>query len=430
MDATLSHNTHSQKRLYQLGTVVYVLIIVLHGTYFRARAASDVPTVDWYVMARLVMCSIGFILGLRMIPRRIARGFGFKVSLCYVLATSISAITSPYRGTVIGYCILLTGAYFLMLGLVYAAENPAQLERLERLWWVTISILIAKDVATFILLPGLHPVSESGGSRWGMGVTHANQISMYAGIAFWLSFSEHKAKMPALLWTIRGFLFLVMIQAVSRVSLTAWLLAGFCYSFYANKNYIRRFVLIPASIAIVAFFMLNLSLGAGWSNRIEHYATRGQSKEGLSSFTGRTRIWRHVVRKVPQSPLIGHGYGVSRLTMGSIPGWDFRPSHCHNEYLEISFNTGLLGLASFLGMLLYSSRWLRRHTMLRHAFSRDTVIHAACVVTMLLLASMFEDRIGSKLSPIQPLFFLYLLALDRTDDFSMRSAQRNLNVGE
>jgi O-antigen ligase len=430
MCSALSSNTYSQKRLYQLGTVVYVSILVLHGTYFRTRTAEDIPTVDWYVMARLAMCSIGFILGLRLIPRHVAWGFGFKVSLCYVLSTLISATTSPYRGTVIGYCILLTGAYLLMIGLVYAAENPAQLERLERLWWVTISILIAKDVATFILLPGLHPVSESGGSRWGMGVTHANQISMYAGIAFWLSFRGQKAKKPGIVWLTRGFLFLVMIQAVSRVSLMAWLLAGFCYSFYANRNYIRRLVLIPASIAILAFFMLNLSLEAGWSNRIANYATRGQDKEGLSSFTGRTRIWRHVVRKVPQSPLIGHGYGVSRLTMGPISGWDFRPSHCHNEFLEVSFNTGMLGLASFLGMLVYSSRWLRRHTMLRHAFSRDTAIHAACVITMLLLASMFEDRIGSKLSPIQPLFFLYLLALDRADDFSMRSAQRNLTEGE
>jgi len=430
MCSALSPNACSQKRLYQIGTVVYVSILVLHGTYFRTRVAAEVPIVDWYVIARLAMCSIGFILGLRLTPRHIARGFGFKVSLCYVLATVVSATTSPYRGTVIGYCILLTGAYFLMTGLVYAAENPSQLERLERLWWVTISILIAKDVATFILLPGLHPISESGGSRWGMGVTHANQISMYAGIAFWLSFRGQKAKMPGILWLIRGFLFLVMIQAVSRVSLMAWLLAGFCYSFYANRNYILRFVLIPASIAIVAFFMLNLSLEAGWSNRIAHYATRGQDKEGLSSFTGRTRIWKHVLRKVPQSPLIGHGYGVSRLTMGPISGWDFRPSHCHNEFLEISFNTGFLGLASFLGMLFYSSKWLRQHMMLRRAFSKDTAIHAACVITMLLLASMFEDRIGSKLSPIQPLFFLYLLALDRADDFYKRSAQLNLTGGE
>jgi len=429
MCSALSLNAYSQKRLYRLGTVVYVSILVLHGTYFRTRAAADVPTVDWYVMARLVTCSIGFILGLLLIPGHTAKGLGFKVSLCYVIATVFSAATSPYRGIVIGYCILLTGAYLLMIGLVYAADSPKQLERLERLWWVTISILIAKDVITFILLPGLHPVSESGGSRWGMGITHANQISMFAGIAFWLSFRGQKAKKPAILWLIRGFLFLVMIQAVSRVSLTAWLLAGFCYSIYGSRNYLKRLVIVPASIALVAFFILNLSLEAGWSNRIANYATRGQDKEGLSSFTGRTRIWRHVMRKVPRSPLIGHGYGVSRLTMGPIPGWDFRPSHCHNEFLEISFNTGLLGLAPFLGMLIYGSRWLRQHMMLQRVFSRNTALHAACVITMLLLASIFEDRIGSKLSPIQPLFFLYLLALDRTDDFSKRSAQLNSNDG-
>lgn len=430
MCSVSSPNTCSHKRWYQFGTVVYVSILVLHGTYFRTRVAADVPTLDWYVVARLAACSIGFILGLRLAPRHIARGFGFKVSLCYVLATVASATTSPYRGTVIGYCILLTGAYFLMIGLVYAAEDSSQLQRLEKLWWVTISALIIKDVVTFILLPGLHPVSESGGSRWGMGVTHANQISMFAAIAFWLSFGGRRAGKPQLVWLIRGFLFLVMMQAVSRVSLTAWLLGGFCYSFYANRNHIRRFVLVPTSIALLAFFMLSLSLEFSWSSRVARYATRGQDKEGLSSFTGRTRIWRHVLRKVPRSPLIGHGYGVSRLTMGPIPGWDFRPSHCHNEFLEISFNTGLVGLASFLGMLVYSSRWLRRHTMLRRVFSKDTALHAACVITMLLLASMFEDRIGSKLSPIQPLFFLYLLALDRAEDFSRRSAQSNSTSGE
>ncbi|MHC4203234.1 MAG: O-antigen ligase family protein [Planctomycetota bacterium] len=425
MCSALSLDAYSQKRLYRLGTVVYVSILVLHGTYFRTRVAADVPTVDWYVMARLAMCSIGFILGLRLIPKHVARGFGLKVSLCYILATVLSATISPYRGTVIGYCILLTGAYSLMVGLVYAAEGPMQLKRLEKLWWVTISTLIAKDVATFVLLPGLHVTSESGGNRWGMGVTHANQISMFAGIAFWLSFREQRAKRPAVLWLVRGFLVLVMIQAVSRVSLTAWLLAGLCYSFYGSRNYIKRLVLVPASIALIAFIVLNLSFEAEWSNRFAHYATRGQDKEGLSSFTGRTRIWRHVVRKVPRSPLIGHGYGVSRLTMGPISGWDFRPSHCHNEYLEISFNTGLLGLTSFLGMLAYSSRWLRQQTMLQRAFTRDTALHAACIITMLLFASLFEDRIGSKLSPIQPLFFLYLLALDRTNDFSSRSVQLN-----
>lgn len=427
----MSPNAYSQKRWYQFGAVVYVSILVLHGTYFRTRAAADVPTVDWYIMARLAMCSIGFILGLRLIPRHIVRGFGFKVSLCYVLATVISATASPYRGLVIGYCVLLTGAYSLMVGLVYAAESPAQLERLEKLWWVTISALIVKDVAMFVLLPGLRPVSESGGSRWGMGVTHANQISMFAGMAFWLSFRGQKAKKPGIVWLIRGFLFLVMIQAVSRVSLTAWLLAGFCYSFYGSRNYIKRIVLVPASIVLVTLFMLSLSFEAGWSNRITHYATRGQDKEGLSSLTGRTRIWRHVLRKVPRSPLIliGHGYGVSRLTMGPIPGWDFRPSHCHNEFLEIFFNTGFLGLASFLGMLGYSSRWLLQHTTLQRVFSRDIAVHAACIITMLLFASLFEDRIGSKLSPIQPLFFLYLLALDRANDFSMRTAEWNLSGG-
>jgi O-antigen ligase len=83
--------------------------------------------------------------------------------------------------------------------------------------------------------------------------------------------------------------------------------------------------------------------------------------EGLGrnmTFTGRTDIWREVLR-VPINPIIGAGYcnfwqpergeSVSRAL-----GFFFTIKEAHDGYLEVYLNSGLIGL-SFIGVLLLGS---------------------------------------------------------------------------
>jgi len=56
-------------------------------------------------------------------------------------------------------------------------------------------------------------------------------------------------------------------------------------------------------------------------------------------------------------------------------------------------------------------------SMLRRVFSTDMALHAICVVAIFLFSCLFEPRLGVRLIPIQPLFFFYLLTLDRKKHF-------------
>jgi len=416
MNSLPLYYTLKHRKLYKFAMFIFISILVFHGTYFRTRPSDVVPAMDWLVFARLLTCSIGFITGFILIPKNVKWGFGSKVLLLYVLATGISAVKSPYPVTVIGYFILLLGASVLMIGLVYHAQNVVQLEKIEKIWFITVSVLIVKDAITSLLFPEMQTVG--GVQRLGMGVTHANFLSMLAVLVFWVSFRQVRIKYSALLWLLRAFLIYIIIGAISRVSIAAFLIGGLFFFLFKTREYFKRGIIVFSGVGILlAFFLLSLSFEQEWSNKIVTYTKRGQDKAALTTYTGRTLIWQHALKKSFESPITGHGYGISRLTMGELPTSDARPSHCHNEVLEVFFNTGFLGLIPFLVMLMYSLKWMINYSRLSSLFSTDLALHAVCVIVMLLVSSIFETRLSVRILPTHLLFFLYLLTLDREKHF-------------
>jgi O-antigen ligase len=371
---------------------------------------------DWLVLARLLACAIGFTAGLILLTKNMPLGFGAKMVLLYGVAAGLSAVTSPYPTTVIGYFILLLGASVLMIGLTYSARNLAELETIEKVWFFTVGALVIKDTVTILVFPEMAPPGEV--VRIGMGVTHAVELSSLAALVFWLSFRQERTRYGLLMWLLRALLIYVIIGARSRVSIAAFLLAGLFYLVFNSKDYLKRWITVSAGVgALSTFFLLSLCFNQGWANNIVAYARRGQEKAALTTFTGRTLIWKHAFAKSLEAPITGHGYGVSRLTMGQPRHSEWQPSHCHNEMLEVFFNTGILGLIPLTAMLTYSLAWIVNFSRLRQVFSRDLALHAVSVIVIFLFPCMFEPRLGVRLIPIQPLFFLYLLTLDRKNTF-------------
>jgi O-antigen ligase len=342
-------------------------------------------------------------------------GLSAKILLLYTLAAVVSAVNSPYRTIVVGYCILLAGAVSLMIGLVYSAKSAKQLERIERIWFVTVGLLITKDTLMSLLSAEMRPAGDV--ARLGMNIAHANALSMLAALVFWLSFKRDRAGNRWIMWPLRTLLIYVIVAAISRVSITAFLAGGLLYFVFRKEDSPKRLLIgLCCVVVFLGSFILSVSLHP--SNRVAGYLARGQEKSELYSFTGRNEIWQLALDKSAESPITGHGFGISRLVLDALPTnpyWE--PSHCHNEVLEVFFSTGLLGVVPFAIMLILSLNWLRRSVRLSRVFSRNFTVHAICVVIMLLVSSMFETWIGGRLAPVQPIFFLYLLALDRQRDF-------------
>lgn len=404
-------------KMDKLGLFIFSLILILHGTYFRTRTSVEVPTVDWLIIARMGTCLAGLIVGAILFFGRFHLGFGATALLCYVLATGVSAVFSEQPIIVMGYFILLMGATMLLIALVYRADDVLDLERIEKVWFFTILVLVLKDAVIGFFFTETLPNEDV--SRLGMGVTHANFLSFLSVLLFWISFQAGKSHRQLILWPLRGLLILILVGAVSRISIVAFFIGGLFYFLFRNINNFKNWIMIFSAIGfLTAGFLLNFSFDLEWSKGVTSYLRRGQNDERLTSFTGRTLIWQHAYKKAFESPLVGQGYGITRFTMGTLPEMDeYQPPHCHNDLLEVFLSTGLFGFIPYFIFCVYGLRWSIKYTRLRGIFSEDLALHAVCIFVMVLFTSIFESNMGSRLTPIQPLFFFYVIILDRESDF-------------
>jgi O-antigen ligase len=210
---------------------------------------------------------------------------------------------------------------------------------------------------------------------------------------------------------------LVILGAVSRIGFLVFVCGGITYFFLKVKGFSKKIIFVLAGLSAVTFLLMMFSVQERWGEPGIQYLRRGQTRQELVTFTGRTLVWKQVLRQVPDSPLTGHGYGVTRFTLKPIT-WEYRAPHCHNEVMETVFATGIVGLIAMAMMLLYSVRWFTSFSILERIFSSNVALHATSVIIMLLVSMFFEARIAVRVLPYQPIFFFYLLVLDRKQQFA------------
>jgi O-antigen ligase len=414
-------NKYANKSLTTLGLIVFVLILVFNSTFFRIRPMEEIPTLDWLVIARLLSSSLALLIGTLLILRSWSQ-FRFSSILIFLFsfASILSAINSPYPTIVIGYAILLIGASVLIIGLVHNAKDVVQLETIEKIWFFTIIACVLKDAITSLIFPD--PETQGEIVRLGMGITHANQLSLLAAIIFWLSFKQGRCS--RLIWVIRLLLIGIILGAISRISIAAFMVAGFVYYFLKVKDTFNKLAYVSICATLIVLVLLIFSFIPQLKNNVFLYAKRGQTKAEMFSFNERTYIWQHALHQVPEAPLIGHGYGITRFTL-ELGRWDFQASHCHNDFLEEIFSMGLFGFIPLVFMYLYSLRWITRFKRLSFAISFDYASHAILVVMMLWVRAMFEPNISGTLTAFQPLFFYYLVTLDREKFFFLLRSMKS-----
>lgn len=169
-----------------------------------------------------------------------------------------------------------------------------------------------------------------------------------------------------------------------------------------------RFGLGAAAFAVLAAALCVIWLWPGTDGTVYELsqAMRGHLEDGFGS--SRILIWRNVLALVRDRPLLGGGPGTLPLRL-EITFSRFIPEtgltlssfvdNAHNEYLRLLADTGALGLAAYLALLVC-------------AFARcfrclDTV----CVCPVLLLSLVcycIQDFFGLGLCLVSPLFWVFL----------------------
>lgn len=400
--------------------------MTLTGTYFRVREGSDIEAlqIDWLVIAQVAACALGGLSGLLYMLRLSNWGLGVKSLAVFVIIALLSSAFNPYPSKVLGYWILLAGSSLLTMRLVYSADNIEFLYKIEKIWLFTMIILTFKDVfiGLFIMRGPANSYDEV--SRLGMGVTHANFLSFNAAVAFWLSFRNGILRLRLfIIWVIRGLLVFTILMARSRMALICLLLGAViriwlvpCKESPTAKWY-RRLAILTSVICLIIGFSLALSLRIDYFVSFFHTISRGESSEKILSVTGRTDIWAIAVDKIFENPvsfIFGHGYGMSRFVLNDGPiSLNWYAYHAHNAFLEVLLSMGFIGFCAFMAMISYSLKWAIDFNQLQTAYTTEFALRAAPVIAMILLYSITEAELATKIGPIFLIFIFYLLALDR-----------------
>jgi O-antigen ligase len=113
--------------------------------------------------------------------------------------------------------------------------------------------------------------------------------------------------------------------------------------FFALRPFIFSFIILPFSALLFIFFyqeILSLPIFTGVSNRVEVSLDNGDIS------TGRISLWLDTLDVIYQRPLFGHQFDL--LTNYGFSGTT------HQQYLEILFKSGIIGLLIYLSIFVQS----------------------------------------------------------------------------
>ncbi len=408
--------------LFILGMVVWVAIMVLTGTYLRVREVEQATRLDWLVAARLATCLFGAALGVLMLRRRRITGPGTASVLAYLAAAACSALFTQHKVPVVGYWLLLAGGVLLTLGLVAWADKP-RLLGVEQTWMVVMVVLLIKDALIGLLAPQLQEAyGVEGPVRLGMGVTHANALGFGASLAFWLSFVDAKGTKRVLLWLLRVLLVAIVALSWSRNAMISFAMAGLVRAWLLQsrrplEGYHLRCSLLAGTAAVGVLIALLLSMNVKGVVDAALAFNRTASLSTVTRLSGRTEIWPLATEKILADPLtfvFGHGFGASRMVLNE--GRDllgFYAANAHNTLLEVALTTGLLGTLAYGAMVVLFARWMVRYRRMAAWAPDGLALRAAVVFTIMMVHSITESVLGTRLGPGTLLWVFYLVVADR-----------------
>jgi len=268
---------------------------------------------------------------------------------CYLGFAVLSLVWSPVPGIAFRR-LALQGIVVLALGIstALADDRDAMLDRVLAMFAVTV---IVNAVVVLSTPPG--PIGHEG--------IYEQKNSLGAVMAF-------------------SVLFCIYGAAVKRGRLRLFFIALTAAAFYAlvmsrSKTSLGLAVLLPVLVfmaiaitrplrmnaALLVLFAVALGL-VGW---FYFSALTGYDFADLSmllfndeTFTGRTTIWAFVADVISRNPLFGQGYasfwgiGAGSIVEREAPGFVAGLLQAHNGYLDTIVETGFIGLAILLALVV------------------------------------------------------------------------------
>ena len=153
--------------------------------------------------------------------------------------------------------------------------------------------------------------------------------------------------------------------------------------------------IIHFSLILILLLALSPYLQKRWED-----ITQPQDNQ-VNSLEWRVNLWRNSVAYLQEHPFIGNGLGMYEEKMGQM---------AHNDYLKISYETGLLGLIFYLILLCYVLFGaLRNLFKAKSLFEINRYKIILCIIVSLLTMSLADNLARSTLIMIYYFFVISIL---------------------
>ncbi len=184
---------------------------------------------------------------------------------------------------------------------------------------------------------------------------HANDVALILVISMWSILGFIRAlqtKWRIVAFGAAGACALALGLCYSRAGFLACLAVGIAIGAAGSKRLLLLilFVVIPLGVATPG---IRHRVTMGLDQNEYDYIDEG-SDDALTA--GRmTAIWPIALEGISRQPIIGHGrHAASRVLVEEFrAGYGIVPGHCHNAYLDMLLDAGLVGLIPTLALLGY-----------------------------------------------------------------------------
>lgn len=269
------------------------------------------------------------------------------------------------------------------------------------IWLLSVAFVALLSVAPHYIAQAGYSGIVPGTAFRLHGLSHANQTSWMFTIYWLLNRPREGGDGNIVIRLLLDGLSLAVILLSQSKTAIALLAVGYLAKavfmmtngWGVKRQLLSLFCLTSGGAALWHFS----EIGTLLSDAVSRFSGIGASS--LETFTGRTKLWEEVLTDWHQSPWFGYGGNSWRDLMAHLRIDDGVALNAHNQYLQILWEAGIVGLVTYAPVCIL---------MVICAFRSDASVRTGLVIAVvfLLLHGISESDVPL-LYPIQPVFETY-----------------------
>jgi O-antigen ligase len=376
---------------YFIGFILFrpLIDISIQGRFADSNISSLV------VIPLIILCFKDIFFNRAYIEQILANPFlrGFNTYLLFFILIAFFSFfnTEDLKTTLADFARLISLVIATNYAVVFFGTTREGLKQFTKYVIISAILPLIFGIYQFITRSGIH---ELGMNRLYGTFGHCNVFAEYLFLVIFLSIfamtklDRNKTSSRLL------FIFLILLCGFCfyhTFTRTLWIAFAVALFFYVllKKSFLKKFIYL---------FLIGCVLFGAYAKIHERFAAKHSKQEGRTSWEWRMDLWKQAMKDIKRHPIAGHGLGMFEHDSRFM---------AHNDFLRLSYETGIPGAVIFYGVFFYILIFtLVRSLTSKIIYEKDKFALAFSLTLGLLIASMGVNTLRSTV-----IMFYFLMAI-------------------